>query len=151
MTRKEYILLGFVVVMTVLYAIFFTDWFRPKIIRIEHSARYLQRGAPGRPASPNVTFSLQDDYKLTSLKVVRVSEYLTNEYAHPLWELVAEDSSEAIDGFAYGAPVPGMAPASPYAETEPLVAGVDYRLIVEAGSAKGEHVFQLRTPESRRP
>ena len=151
MSRKEYFLVGLVVVLVGLYAVFFTDWFRPKIMRIEHSARSLREAWSGsRRVDPtgkqelgNISFALHRNYKLTSVKVVPLADYQTNKYARPLWELVAKSGSQPVDGFAYGMAVPGMLPARPMLEPDPLVPGVEYRLIITAGSVKGEHDFKL--------
>jgi hypothetical protein len=151
MSKKEYCLIGLIVVLFGSYVVFFTDWFRPKIIHIEHSARSLRTGAAARSAVGNVTFSLRNEYELTSVKVVPLEEYLTNQFAHPLWELTSEKGSPPIDGFAYGLPLPGMTPKETYVEPYPLKPGVEYRLIVEAGSAAGEHDFKISTrPVARR-
>ena len=151
MSRKEYILVGVVVMLVGLYAVYFTDWFRPKLIRIEHSVRSLREAwsggrrvdATGKLELGNVTFALHRNYKLTSVKVVPLAEYKTNKYARPLWELVAKSGSQPVDGFSYGMAVPGMSPARPLLEPDPLVPGVAYRLFVVAGSVKGEHDFKL--------
>jgi hypothetical protein len=56
-----------------------------------------------------------------------------------------------LDGFAYGYPLQGMSPAVAGAEPEPLESGIDYLLLVEAGSLKGTNAFTLeRQPNSRR-
>jgi hypothetical protein len=94
----------------------------------------------------NVTFSLHKDYKLTSVKVVPVADYQTNQFSSPLWHLVSKKGSQPVGGFAYGFPVPGMAPAVADAVPEPLRMGVEYRLLVEARSIKGEHNFSVAPP-----
>ena len=143
MTKKNIFLLSVVVVLTGLYVVYFTDWFRPKFIRIEHSVRSLP--APGSRARSinNVTFSLHKDYRLTSLKVVPAAEFQTNAYVRPLWNLVSEKGSSPVNGFAYGFPVPGMTPAVANADPDPLQPGVEYRLLLEARSTKGEHDFTI--------
>jgi len=159
MSRKEYFLVGLVVVLVGLYAVFFTDWFRPKSMRIEHSTRSLREAwsgggqrvdMTGKRELGNVMFALHWNYKLTSVKVVPLAEYQTNKYARPLWELVAKSGSEPVDGFAYGMAVSGMSPARPMPEPDPLVPGVEYRLIVMAGSVKGEHDFKLEGAQMMR-
>ena len=151
MSRKEYILIGLVVVLAGLYVIYFTDLFQPKVMRIEHSARSLREAwSGGRRVDPtgkqelgNITFSLNRNYKLTSVKVVPLADYLTNKYAPPTWELVSKSGSRPVDGFAYGMTVPGMAPTRPSLQPDPLESGVEYRLIVAAGSVVGEHDFKV--------
>jgi hypothetical protein len=151
MTKKTYLLIGLVVVLGCLYIYFFTDWFAPKIIQIEHSVRPArdawtgggQRAASvGREAN-NVTFALNRQFKLTSIKVVPLAEYQTNQFAHPLWHLVSENGSDRTKALSYGFPVPKMTPSVAGAPPDPLVPGVGYRLIVEAGSWRGEHDFTI--------
>ena len=151
MSRKEWILITLVVVLVGLYAVFFTGWFRPKVMRIEHSARSLREAwsgsrrvdPTGKQALGNVTFALHRNYKITSVKLVPLADYQTNKYAHALWELTAKSGSQPVDGFAYGMTIPGMSAVSQVLEPEPLEPGVEYRLIVVAGSVRGEHDFKL--------
>ena len=158
MSRKEYILIGLVAVMAALYVVFFSDWFKPKFIRIEYAIRSSREawGAAGRietknNASSGVSFALHQNYRLTSVRVVRSAEIQTNRYAHPLWNLVTEKGSTPVDGFAYGYSLQGMSPTVAGAEPEPLESGIDYLLLVEAGSLKGTNAFKLeRRPNSSR-
>jgi hypothetical protein len=151
MNKKEFFLVGLAVVLVGIYVVYFTDWFRPKVMRIEHSERSLreawngsQRVDPGgRQLLGNVTFALHRNYQITSVKVVPLADYRTNKYAHPLWELGSKSGSRPVNGFTYGMPVAGMAPARPDLEPDPLEAGVDYRIIVEAGLVRGEHDFKI--------
>ena len=48
-----------------------------------------------------------------------------------------------MEYFAYGQNIPGMNPAVPGTPPDPLEAHVIYRLLVRAGSAKGQCDFQL--------
>ncbi len=151
MNRKEYFLVGLAVGLGGLYAFYFSDWFKPKIIRIEHTVRAVQGGwaTVGRPSDPadkpvnNVTFSLHKDYQLTSVKVLVADDARTNQQAQPLWHLVSKHGSQPANSLAYAEPVNGMSPASPGAAAEPLHPGTKYRLVVEAHRWKGEHDFQI--------
>ena len=151
MNRKEYILVGAVVVLIGLYAAFFTEWFRPKTINIEHSVR-LQREAyvGGRRIDPtgkqplgNVTFALHHRYKLTSVKVLPLAGYATNKFTPPVWELVSKSGSAPVEGFSYGMNIPGMTPGMLTPTPDPLEPGVAYKLVVTAGAVTGEHDFKL--------
>jgi len=144
--------MGLVLVLGGVYAVCFGNWFRPKVMHIEHSARSLrdaygpggQRVGPtDKPQLGNVTFAFHRNYQLTSVKVVLAEEARTNKYAHPLWHLVSADGSKPVDGLCYGVPVPGMQPASVVQEVESLKPGVEYRLLVEASSSRAEHDFTL--------
>jgi hypothetical protein len=159
MNKKEYILISLVVLLVGLYAVYFTDWFQPKIIRITHATRSLREAwSDGRRVDPtgkqalgNVTFVLHRNYKLTRVKVVPLTAFLTNKYTPPVWELVSKSGSKPTDGFSYGMLVPGMTPVRPMLEPDPLEPDVEYRLIVMAGSAKGEHDFKLGGVVGTRP
>jgi hypothetical protein len=151
MNKKEYILIGLVALLAGLYIVFFSDWLKPKFIRIEHTLRASREAwtGNGRRAEPagkgagSVTFALHKDYQLTSVQVFAAAEIRTNKFAHPLWHLISKAGSAPADGFAYGFPIQGMLPAVPRAEPDPLEAGVEYRLLVEAGSLKGTNDFTL--------
>ena len=151
MSRKEFILAGVVVMLAGAYAVFFTDWFRAGVMRIEHSVRS-QRDAwsgsrrvdpAGRLDVGNVTFALHRSYKLTSVKVLPLARYQTNKFTPPVWELVSKSGSAPVDGFSYGMKITGMTPSSRSLTPEPLEPGVEYRLVVTAGSLTGEHDFKL--------
>ena len=152
MTRKEWLLIGLVLVLGGLWVGFFSGWFGPKVIRIEHSVRTgrgadrpgaRQTGPPGRAVLGNVSFSLHRDYALTSVRVVAVSDVATNQNPRALWHLEAKKGSKPVDSLAYGIPVNGMTSYFPNAEPEALVPGVEYRLLVEAGSWKGTRDFVI--------
>jgi len=160
MSKKEYFLVGLVVVLVGVYAVFFTDWLRPKVMHIEHSARTLREAWTGSGARVdptgkqelgNVTFTLHRKYKLTSVKVVPLADFLSNKYAPATWELGSKSGSDPVEGFAYGMPIPGMAAAREFMTPESLQPDVEYRLFVEAGGLKGEHDFTIgRSSMARR-
>jgi hypothetical protein len=158
-SKKEIVLVALVVVMAGLYVYYFTDWFRPKYIRIEYTVRSLREawGGNGRRTDlaekqpHNVTFSLHKDYRLTSVEVVKLAESQTNKYAHALWSLTSRSGSEPVNSIAYGMPIEGMEPSvvgTP--DAEPLEPGVEYRLLVQARSIKGTNVFSVPTRSASR-
>ena len=98
------------------------------------------RRVPKNPAN-SVVFLLNRPLKLTSIKVVSLSEIQTNKFALPLWQLVSESRSIPVKDFIYGANIKGMQPNVKGAVADPLQPGVQYRLLVEAGSLKAEHDF----------
>ena len=144
MTKKDIFLISIVVVLAAVYVVYFSGWFGPKFIRIEHTVRSM-REPSGRDVN-NVTFSLHKNYQLTLVKVVPAAEYQTNRYAHALWQLVSPKGSKPINSFSYGHALPGMAPALTSGEPEPLEPGVEYCLVVESKSVKGEHDFAMPAP-----
>jgi hypothetical protein len=152
MAKKQLVLIGIAVVLLGVYVYYFSDWFSPKQMFIEHSIRV---AAPGRGVmgmakadkSKNVlTFAFNGKYELTALKVVPLAEFQTNKYAHPLWQLVTESNTVPLKAIVYGARIRGMYPKVKGAEADPLEANVTYRLIVEAGKISGEHDFTPSVP-----
>jgi len=164
MTKKNGLLILVVLVMAGVYVVYFTDWFKPKVIHIvstnQRATRtaaaratsnpgFIQRlatlasaGANAESATVPVIFKMSKPYKLTDLKVVDLEQWQTNKSCLPLWHLVAGTNSVPIDRqFTYGGNVPGMKPQVPGARPQPLNAGVKYRLFVTDGSAEGAHDF----------
>ena len=157
MSRKEWTLIALVLVLGAVWAVYFSGWFAPHVIRVEHSVRAVRdayaggrRIAAGATQSlGNVTFALQKQFKLTSLKLVIAADSRTNSSPHALWHLLAGSGSQPVEGFAYGLPVRGMTSFFPGREPEPVEPGVEYRLLIEAGSWKGEHDFSMPATSRR--
>jgi hypothetical protein len=130
MNKKSWFLIGLLAVLGVVYIIYFTDWFRTKPILIGDMERF-----------GHVYFSFSQPYRLTSVKVLSVSELESNKYALPVWELNSDSNSVPIERFAYGQRIRGMKPAVKGTKAEPLDHGAKYRLYVEVGALKGQHDF----------
>lgn len=118
------------------------DWISPPPIQIIAQLR-----PPRFPSSEGsdvyqVSFDLDNKYKLTCIDVVSLSELKTNKAAAPLWRLVTSSNSIPEKGFLYGMKIPGMHPPSAGFKTQPLLPDQDYRLRVEAGRFKGHIDFQ---------
>ena len=121
MSKKEFFLVILAAGLGVLYAVFYTNVFRSKPIHIEHTIRSLREAwnSNGRRVDTTgrdptgVTFSLNQDYRLTSVKVVPLAEWQTNRYAVPVWELVSRAGSPPVNSFGYGLPIRGMTPSPP--------------------------------------
>ena len=129
------------------------DWFARDDIQIFHRSRpgrtgFFRRGrtAPAATTDP-IYFAFSRKLRLTSLKVMPVSEIETNKFPHPVWELVSDSNSVPTVEWAYGLPIKGMRPAIKGATPDPLEAGVKYRLLIEAGKLKAEDEF---VPVARR-
>jgi len=154
MNKKNFFLVGLVLVLAVVYAVYFTDWFRPKTIHISHTSRPLRTfraaraGRAGRAgqsdaATTQLIFNLDDDYELTELKVVSLAALQTNKLAQPVWHLVGDPSSDSIKNFLYGQNIPGMNPAVAGSQAEPLQPGATYRMFITAGKISGQHDIQI--------
>jgi len=118
------------------------DWFQRRPIQISH--RFHAFG--GRFDSGGVApllFEFDRRLKLTSVKVIAVCDVATNQFPHALWSLVSESNSVPTRGFLYGMEVPGMRPTIKGATAEALDPDQKYRLVVECGSLKGQHDFDL--------
>ncbi len=123
------------------------DWFAGEIIQIQHRSRparagFFRRGkSPTDMATDPVFFDIDRKLKLTSLKVIPVSDIETNKYPEPIWHLVSDSNSVPISDFWYGMRIPGMRPSVQGATPDPLEPGVKYRLLIEAKGAKAAHDF----------
>jgi len=62
-----------------------------------------------------------------------------NKYTEPVWSLVSSSNSTPTKGIIYGLAIPGMTAQT---NPQPLKPGLAYRLLVEAGSIKGEVDFK---------
>lgn len=148
-SKKEIFLAMLVAVLGGLYVCYFTDWFRQRVIKIEHTARPLreawtgggQRVDPTGKQLNNVSFSLHQNYRLTSVRVFRLAE--TSNEAPPLWHLVSKAGSSPVNTVAYGMAVPGMTSSIPGMVAGLLEPGFEYRLVVEARSAQGTNDFSI--------
>ena len=91
-----------------------------------------------------VFFALNDDFKLTSVKVIPLEGDTFNPNALAVWDLVSDSNSAPIRAFRYGQPIKGMKPAIKDMRAGELEPGVTYRLLVEAGSVKASADFSTK-------
>ena len=147
MTRKIWLWFALAVVLGGLSLYLNRDWFAKDNIQIYHRSRparaaFLRRkrGAEDSLVNP-IVFGFDRKLKLTSIKVVPISDIKTNKFPHPIWHLVSESNSVPVKDFSYGSSIGGMHPAVKGATADPLEPGVPYRLIVEAAQFKQEHDF----------
>jgi hypothetical protein len=110
-------------------------------LRLAMAARRRSNPSPNAPIIP--TFTLGQEYRLTSVKVIRLDEFKAKGYARPLWELVSDSKSYPTSVFLYGRGIPGMHPKVADLDPEPLETNVPYRLLLTAGRLKGEHDFTI--------
>jgi len=148
MTKRNWMLIFFAVVLAGVYVFYFTDWFKTKTIHITDTSRsinrYYLRGQKNNSATLTVIFTFEREYEFTEVKVVRLDAFQTNKLAEPLWHMVSDSGSDDASHFLYGQQIGGMDPAIEGAEPEPLQPGVTYRLFVTAGKIKGWHDFQAK-------
>ncbi len=139
-----------IVVLALLGGIFMyanRDWFGRRPIQISHGF-YRFGGRFDNPGVAPLMFEFNRKLKLTSVKVVPLCEALTNKYPHALWEMISDSNSVPTRGFRYGMNIPGMRPAHKGVLADPLDPDQKYRLLVEAGSVKVQHDFDL-DPDSK--
>ncbi|MDB6040053.1 MAG: hypothetical protein JWM99_3894 [Verrucomicrobiales bacterium] len=140
MFGKNGFLLTFAILLTATYCYFFTDWFRVKTIQIIPGNRMVGTLMPDSQAAP-ITFSLDNDYRLTSIKVISLREAETNKVVIPKWHLVSSSNSVPTRGFLYGMPIAGMKNSTLKSAADDLQVGEPYRLLLEAGKTRGQVDF----------
>ena len=154
MTRKQWLLIALAVLLGGVSFYLNKDWFAKDNIQIYHRSRPAGAGFFRRAKRPDaatvnpVSFWFDRKLKLTSLKVIPVKEIETNKYPRPIWHLVSDSNSVPVKDLVYGMRIPGMRPDVIGATPDPLVPGVNYRLLIEAGPLRAEHDFEPvpRTP-----
>ena len=151
MTRKNIFLSALFVLLAGLCFYVYKDRFLPTPIQIGHRSIAPRGGfarrTQGDPANM-VGFLLNRELRLSSVKVFAVSDIETNKNPHATWELVSETNSAPVKNFFYGQGIRGMHPLVKGMKAQPLQPGVNYRLLIKAGSHEAEHDFipQERTP-----
>ncbi len=146
MTKKSVIMLLVAIGLAATYICYFTDWIRPPIIQIYAQVRPYTLGPRSARDFQTVIFTLDGKYQLTSVKVIPASALATNRNPVPLWYLVRTTNTVPVHGFAYGARIRGLQPAVPGSRPQALEPGVDYRLLVAAGRARGQIDFKTPVP-----
>jgi hypothetical protein len=147
MTRQQWMLIALAVALGGFSLYLNRDWFAGEVIQISHRSRPARTGffrrnrPPAKLATDPIFFAIDRKLKLTSLKVIPVSDIETNKYPQPIWHLVSDSNSVPVAELSYGLPIRGMRPAVRGATPDPLEPGVKYRLLIEAGKVKAEHDF----------
>lgn len=142
MKNQTKLLIFTAVILAAVYAYKFTDWFAEKKIQIKF--RSLGRVQGNGKTSDPITFFLDKEYRLTSIKIISLDDAATNKYPHDFWHLISESNSIPVSDFVYGKNISGMKPSIAGLAAEPLQKAANYRITVEAGKLKGEKDFQPR-------
>ena len=145
MFSKQNMLLALAIMLAGTYVYFFTDWINRPRIQIIAQTRPIQPRGPVALVYP-VSFLLDGNYRLTSVKVVPLRGYQTNKFVPPLWHLIAFTNTPPTQGFLYGQRLPGMKPSISNAPPQRLQPTTDYRLLVEAGRSRGQIDFRTSGP-----
>lgn len=144
MTRKVWTFVALAVVLGALSLYLNKDWFASDNIHIYYRSIPPRRSRQANSATDPVVFMFDRKLKLTSVKVIPLSDIQTNQHPQPIWQLVSDSNSVPVKQLYYGVRVPGMRPAVKDTRPEPLEPGVTYRLFVAAGNQKAEHDFVPR-------
>lgn len=126
------------------YYHFFGGRFAGKPMAIHASLRPNQRGDA---AVYPVYFTLNDDFKLTSLKVVPLENGQINPATMPVWNLVSDSNSAPTRAFFYGQHIKGMKAALANVQPDPLTPGVVYRILLSAGKLTAALDFRTRAAD----
>ena len=143
MTRPNLTLTTIAGLLAIAYFSFFSDWFNSPRIQIIPQNRPIRSGDVNVGVYP-VSFVLEWQFRLTSVKVVEASAYETNKNAPALWHLVSKPGSAPAQGFLYGEPIAGMTMAKTNELPRALEPNRVYRIFVEAGRAKGTQDFSAQ-------
>lgn len=145
MTKKVWTLIAAAIVLGGFSLYLNKDWFAKDNIQIFCRSRpargFSRRSSPETAAVEPMVFWFDRKLKLTSLEVIPVCEVETNKYAEPVWHLVSDSNSAPVKTFTYGMRIQGMHPAVKGTAPDPLVPGISYRVLVEAGKDKTQRDF----------
>ncbi|HZL42617.1 MAG TPA: hypothetical protein VFD66_05000 [Verrucomicrobiae bacterium] len=151
MTRKNIFLSALFLLLAGLCVYLYKDRFLPSPIQIGHRSM-APRGAAARrsqgDAANMIGFLLNRELRLSSVKVFAVSDIETNKTPQATWDLVSDSDSVPVKSFIYGENIRGMRPSQKGAKALPLRPGVNYRLMIKAGSHAAQHDF---VPQERSP
>jgi hypothetical protein len=89
-----------------------------------------------------MNFTLNDAFKLTTVKVVPLDENgQVNPAIPPVWNLISDSNSAPTRVFSYGQHIHGMKPALAHVHPDPLTPGVGYRITISTGTVTGSQDF----------
>ena len=151
MEKKQRLLLLLVVPVLAVLLYLSRDWFATENIQIASTIRpnrlperQQKRLGPAVNARPyTVSFFFNRKCELKSVKVVKVHEFETNRFAHPLWELISDSNSVPVKTITYGVPVRRMRPPVKGAQADMLEQNVPYRLLLKTADQEASYDFTL--------
>jgi hypothetical protein len=144
MTKKNWLLVVFLIALGAVYVIWFTDWFKPRTIHVFHTIRDVHFRRRAADEGSRLIFGVEPaEIKLTEIKVVPLADFQKNPETLPLWHLVTDSNSAPVKDFIYGQRIRGMRPSIAGAEAGPLQTNIVYRIFVKSGRARGQHDFEI--------
>ena len=131
MQKREILWIAVLLAVGAAYYHFFGGRYGPKPLSVHASLRPARHGEAD--VFP-VYFTLNDDVKLTSIKVVTLDDDgQVDKAIVPSWNLVSDSTSVPTRAFFYGQDIKGMKPALTNTHPDPLTAGVIYQITLSAG------------------
>ncbi len=131
MQKREITWIAVLLFLGAAYYHFFGGRYAPPPLTIRASLRPARGG--DSPVFP-VYFTLDNDIKLTSIKVVPLNDDGQVDPATvPSWNVVADGKPTPIRAFFYGQSIKGMKSALSNAQPDVLTPGVIYRMTLSAG------------------
>jgi hypothetical protein len=131
MQKREIIWIAVLAVVGLAYYHFFGGRFAQKPLSIHASLRPARHG---EAAVYPVYFTLNDDFKLTRVKVVPLEDDgQVDPSTMPVWDLVSDSNSAPTRAFFYGQHIKGMKPALSNVQPDALTPGVVYRIQLSSG------------------
>jgi hypothetical protein len=145
MTQKPTLLVALAVLLAGIFLYANRDWFARRPIQITHRFHPFGGRFDSGGTAP-LMFEFDRRLKLTAVRVIPLGGAQTNRSTRPAWQMVSDSNSVPTKGFLYGMAIPGMRPSYKGATAEALDPTCSYRLLLEAGSLKGQHDFNLSNP-----
>jgi|ERR1700722_129372 len=143
MQKREVMWIAVLVALVGLYFVLFHHRFAKEQMTIHPSLR------PSRQANATVfqvLFALNNDFRLTSVKVIAYDGDKFNPLGHPAWQLISDSNSVPTRAFRYGQNIQGMKAAIKDTRPDPLEPGQVYKIAVEAGSVSASADFRAKAP-----
>jgi hypothetical protein len=148
MTRKQWLLLAFALMLGGISLYLNKDYFAGDNIHIYHRSRPARMGLFRRKKTTAedslvdpVLFGFDRKLKLKAVQVIPIADIETNKYPHAIWDLVSESNSVPTRDLTYGIPLKGMHARISGTFPDQLQPGERYRLLIETASKKAQHDF----------
>jgi hypothetical protein len=143
MTKNNWLMGVFLIVLLTVYTVYFTDWLKPRTIQISSAYRNNRPGPARTGILRPMKFRLGDSALLTDVLVVPFDAYQTNKAIPPLWHLNSDSNSIPTKEFFYGQFIQGMHEAIKGTHPYDLDTNTPYLIILHAGRVTGTHKFEI--------
>ena len=144
MTKKNCLLVIFLIALAAVYVIWFTDWFKPKTFHVSHTIRQMHFRRQGVVnTEPVLIFGIEPPQEVTEIKVVSLADFEKDAETLPIWHLVSDSNSPPVKDFVYGRRIRGLRPSIAGSEAGELQTNMVYRIFIKAGKARGQQDFEI--------